>query len=92
MAEQDTGRHTPDPHSFFFFLRQVRGVKKLLQISSNMKLGNNIWSPRQPGIDGKGCVGVGELRKRLAQPRDQPFTLPPTACFHKTQEVELQGD
>lgn len=34
-AEQDMGRHTPDPQSFFF--RQVRGVKnfyKLVRIRS----------------------------------------------------------
>lgn len=58
MVKQDMGRHMPSLHSFFF-LKAGKRCRKLLQISPNMKLGNNIWSPRQPGIDGKGCVGVG---------------------------------
>lgn len=61
MVEQDMGRDTPDWHLFFCFFRQVRDAKKkkLLQISSNMKLENNIWSPSNQGWVAGGRWGLG---------------------------------
>lgn len=42
-----------------FVFEAGKRCKKLLQSSSNTKLGNNIWSPQQLGLGGRREVGAG---------------------------------
>ena len=74
-----------------FIFQAGKRFKKLLQISWNRELGNNIWSPRQRGLGGRREVGAGNVARGWLSLGRAFRSLPPTACFHKTQEVELQG-